>query len=85
MNDKTGIQAVVRVAGWSVSVNSWRFWITLCVAALMGDHLGQWDVDSIYGGGSLDLNQVVFLVSSIMAVLSSFGKRQQTERRGDIK
>jgi len=86
--EQTGVHqamdAAVSIAGWSVSVRSWRFWITTLVVLLAGDHAGWWDIDSLFAEGHLTHPQdLVTIIAGAMAVISALGRRHPGQRASD--
>ena len=77
VNDPESIMDKVR---WPFSLNAWRYWVTLTLIIVAGDHAGLWDVDSVFAGGEPNVKDLAVIVGSAMAFLTAIAKKQPGDK-----
>ena len=82
MRPPESAQRAISFAGRSVSVKAFRAWVAVCLALLLGDHLGfvelhsLWNNDGTGTGFSIDLHEIIALIGALGGALSAWPRRK---------
>lgn len=84
MRPPESAQRAISFAGRSVSVKAFRAWVAVCLALLLGDHLGFVELHSVWRKNndgipafSIDhLHEIVALIGALGVALSSWPRRK---------
>ena len=66
------------LASRSISVRAWRMWVMIVLGLLLGDHLGMWELHELFADKTIDIQEIVMIVSGLGALFSSIPTRNES-------